>query len=208
MSADASCFGLGAVLVQEQPSGDRRAVAFASQLLMPEERPYSQTEKRALTASWAVHRFKEYYSGLEFKLDTDQPRAALLETMDISLLPLRIQRFLMKLMHFQHKVFYVLGKLLATSDTLSRALMDTLLPSQAADAKHICEEVVHPFPGFVSSRVHELHQDQAGDDEHNFLLAYCTKGWPRQSPLPLSIETYWQHHKVFVSNSFRWVSAS
>ncbi|KAK8775107.1 hypothetical protein V5799_031548 [Amblyomma americanum] len=45
VSADASSHGLGAVLFQDQPSGLRRVVAYASRSLTPTEGRYSQTEK-------------------------------------------------------------------------------------------------------------------------------------------------------------------
>ena len=48
--ADASPFGLGAVLVQTQ-DGVRRAINYASRTLSPVERRYSQTEREAL-ALW------------------------------------------------------------------------------------------------------------------------------------------------------------
>lgn len=48
VSADASSFGLGAVLLQTQPSGERRPVAFASMSVTKTEQHYSQTEKEAL----------------------------------------------------------------------------------------------------------------------------------------------------------------
>ncbi|XP_049272437.1 uncharacterized protein LOC125758830 [Rhipicephalus sanguineus] len=77
ISADASSYGLGAVLLQEQPSGERVAVAFASRSLTCTERRYSQTEKEALAASWVVERFQEYVRGLKFFLETDhQPLVA------------------------------------------------------------------------------------------------------------------------------------
>ena len=45
---DASPVGLGAVLVQKQPDGEYRHVAFASRSLTDVEKRYSQTEKEAL----------------------------------------------------------------------------------------------------------------------------------------------------------------
>lgn len=98
-------------------------------------------------------------------------------------------------MRFQYQVLYVPGKLLATADTLSRAPVDTPLPGQAAEVELFCEEVVRSLPDIVSSRLNELRQAQASDGECNILLEYCTKGWPRQSRLPLHVKKYWQHQK-------------
>lgn len=157
ISADASSFGLGAVLLQEQPSGERRAVAFASRSLTPTERRYSQTEKEALAITWAVQRFEEYVRGLQFFLETDhQPLVALLGSIDVDLLPPRIQRFRLKLMRFQYRVLHVPGKLLATADTLSRAPLDPPLSSRVNQVELFVQEVVRSLPDIVSSQLEHL----------------------------------------------------
>ncbi|XP_077550696.1 uncharacterized protein LOC144163904 [Haemaphysalis longicornis] len=194
VSADASSFGLGAVLLQEQPSGERRAVAFASRSLTSAETRYSQTEKEALAASWAVQRFDQYVCGLDFILETDhQPLVALLGNMEIDLLPPRIQRFRLKLMSYQYKVLYVPGKLLATADTLSRAPVDAPSSQQADQVELYVQELIRSLPGLVSTRWDDLRQAQASDGECDLLVEYCTRGWPRQSRLPLHLKKYWQH---------------
>ncbi|XP_077553537.1 uncharacterized protein LOC144168417 [Haemaphysalis longicornis] len=194
VSADASSFGLGAVFLQEQPSGERRAVAFASRSLTAAETRYSQTEKEALAASWAVQRFDQYVRGLDFILETDhKPLVALLGNLEIDLLPPRIQRFRLKLMSYQYKVLYVPGKLLATADTLSRAPVDVPSSQKADQVELYVQELVRSIPGLVSTRWDDLRQAQASDGECDLLVEYCTKGWPRQSRLPLHLKKYWQH---------------
>nr|XP_037280020.1 uncharacterized protein LOC119172989 [Rhipicephalus microplus] len=91
VSADASSFGLGAVLLQEQQTGERRAVAFASRALTTAEQRYSQIEKEALGVSWAIERFEEFLRGLSFVVETDhQPLVRLLGSADLDLMPPRI----------------------------------------------------------------------------------------------------------------------
>ena len=53
VSADASSFGLGAVLMQEQPSGEMRPMTYAGRSMSETERRYAQTEKVALAFTWA-----------------------------------------------------------------------------------------------------------------------------------------------------------
>lgn len=122
VSCDASSFGLRTVLLQEQPSGEQCAVAFASRLLTEAEQCYSQTEKEALTVAWALHRFGQCVRGMNFMVETDhQPLVTLLGNTVLDTMPPRLQRFRIKLMCYQLRVVYVLGKHLATADTLSRA---------------------------------------------------------------------------------------
>ena len=54
VSSDASSFGLGAVLMQKQPSGEMRPVAYASRSMTETERRYAQIDKEALAITWAL----------------------------------------------------------------------------------------------------------------------------------------------------------
>uniref|UniRef100_A0A4D5RCR6 RNA-directed DNA polymerase n=1 Tax=Ixodes scapularis TaxID=6945 RepID=A0A4D5RCR6_IXOSC len=136
VSADASSFGLGAVLLQTQPSGERRPVAFASRSLTATELRYSQTEKEALAAVWAIQRFDEFLRGLVFDVETDHlPLVSLFGKMDLDVVPPRIQRLRLKVMRYQFTMSYVPGKLLATADTLSR------MPTEPADSSRSVDTI-------------------------------------------------------------------
>ena len=66
VSADASAFGLGGVLLQKQPSGTWQPVAYASRALTPTEQKYAQIEKEALAITWSCDRFSDYIIGKSF----------------------------------------------------------------------------------------------------------------------------------------------
>ena len=59
---------------------------------------------------------------MNFHIETDhKPLVPLLSHKNVDELPLRVQRFRMRLMRFDYSISHVAGKLLTTADTLSRA---------------------------------------------------------------------------------------
>lgn len=60
VSADASSYGLGGVLMQRQPGGEFRPVVYISRSLSPTETRYAQIEKEALAVTWACERLSTY----------------------------------------------------------------------------------------------------------------------------------------------------
>ena len=70
LDIDASDFGLGAVLSQEQ-GGCERVIAYASRTLNKAERKYETTRKELLAIVYRLKQYKEYLLGRHFVIRTD-----------------------------------------------------------------------------------------------------------------------------------------
>ncbi|KAK7930380.1 hypothetical protein WMY93_006775 [Mugilogobius chulae] len=122
VAADASPYGIGAVLTQKQSDDSWRPVTYISRGLTDTERRYAQIEKEALAVTWACERLSSYLMGLQFTLITDhKPLVPLLSTRGLDDLPPRILRFRLRLLRFSFNIIHVPGKNLVTADALSRA---------------------------------------------------------------------------------------
>ena len=101
LSVDASSYGLGAVLLQRQHSGDLQPVVYISRPMTPTEQCYAQIEKEALAFTWACERLSDYLVGMQFHIHTDhKPLVPLFSTKHLEELPVRVQRFRLRMMRF------------------------------------------------------------------------------------------------------------
>ena len=127
VSADASSFGLGAILLQKQPDMNWRPVAYHPRAFMEAEQRYAQIEKEALAVTWACKRSRDYLLGKQFQVQTDhKPLVPLLGPKNIDNLPPCIQRFRMHLMQFHYSIVHVPGKELLSADALLGAPLKDL----------------------------------------------------------------------------------
>ncbi len=195
VSADASSFGLGAVLLQ-QHGKELKPIAFCSRTLTESERRYAQIEKECLAGVWACEKFSQYLTGLEeFKLLTDhKPLVPLMNTRDIDKTPIRCQRLLLRLMRFNPVVQYVPGKEQVVSDAMSRKP----LPCQVDDielSEEVGAHVSSMQRGWPASpgRLQEIRRATEDDRELRAVCDFVLTGWPRrEDAVPDSLRPYYE----------------
>ena len=121
VSSDASRLALGAVLLQLNSCNLWQPVEFASRKLTPTEQNYAMIELEALGITWACEKFDFYLVGRTFEVETDhRPLVSLLGEKDLSQLPIRVQRFKMRLMRYDFSIFHSPGSCMFIADYLSR----------------------------------------------------------------------------------------
>ena len=89
LSADASSYGIGAVLRQRQQNGDLRPISYISRALTDTEQRYAQIEKEALGITCTCERFQDYLIGMRFHIETDhKPLIPLFSSKPLNELPI------------------------------------------------------------------------------------------------------------------------
>lgn len=196
VQADASSYGLGGVLIQEDGENNREIVAYSSRTLTACETRYSQIEKEALALVFATDRFKDYIVGIEITLKTDhRPLTQILQTKHLDKLTPKLQGMRMRLMRYTYSVVYVPGKQLILADSLSRN------PSKNKETKeiNISEDldvylnfIVKSLPA-IKNILERIRTQQETDYTCLRLKQYCTSKWPSKNNLAAGLLPYYQH---------------
>ncbi|UYV84803.1 K02A2.6-like, partial [Cordylochernes scorpioides] len=191
VSADASSFGLGAVIWQTK-DGLRQVIAYASRTLSETEKCYAQIEKEALAITWACEKFKQYIQGLVITLETDhKPLVPIFTSKNIDDLTPRIQRLRLRIMRYSYKIVHTPGKNFIVADALSRS------PRMKVGTQELEEELcayvqqVVSFMPISDVRVKEIKESQDKDQVIQNIIKYTQEGWPERTNVSMSESQYW-----------------
>jgi hypothetical protein len=132
LQTDASKVGIGAVLLQRDPSGEERPVMFISRTLQPAERNYPVREQELLAIVFAAKQFRDLLHGQRFRMETDHESLQFLHSGPLS--P-RVRRWMLALGQLDFDVVYRPGRANLIADTLSRyPVPAAATPEQQAEA--------------------------------------------------------------------------
>ena len=185
LAADASAYGVGAVVSHRFPNGSEQPIAYASRTLSQSERNYAQIEKEALSLVFGIKKFHQYLYGRHFILMTDhKPLTSILGPKQ-GIPPLaaaRMQRWALLLSAYTYDIKFRSTKMHANADGLSRLpLPDDLPVGNAPDPAIFNMSQLESLP----IQAQEVAAATAADPVlHKVLMALRT-GWPGVVPTPL-----------------------
>ncbi|XP_043246361.1 uncharacterized protein K02A2.6-like [Amphibalanus amphitrite] len=190
VTSDASDVGLGAVLSQIYPEGER-VVSFASATLSDTQRKYSVTEREALAAKWSVEHWHKYLFGTHFTLRTDhQALQSLLSSKGIGRAGMRLSRWAIRLMAYSFSVEHVGGSR-NVADGLSRLPASTHTPED--DDQLMVAAITDRIARKSAVTRDSIRAAGAEDEELTRLCRQIVSGWPaRSKDCPTDLQPYYR----------------
>ncbi len=187
IEADASDYGLGAVLLQ-----DGQPIAYASRTLSKTEKGYAQIEKEMLALVFAAERFDQY---LFFKsvifAKTDHKMLEMIFKKLILDAPKRLQRMRLRLQKYRLEVLNHPGKQMHISDALSR-----VPPPETKDKSLFAVQLESidcaTYLNVSDKRFQQVRRETQCERKLQILIDVLTNGWPSQKEeVPISVRDYW-----------------
>ncbi|CAF4598447.1 unnamed protein product, partial [Didymodactylos carnosus] len=158
LQTDASDEGIGAVLLQIYPEGDR-PVGYLSKKITKAQRKWSPTEQECFALMCALDKWHVYLTGVKFTWDTDHQ--ALIHLKNKAQVNKRCGRWPLKIAEYDIKINHIRGIHNAMPDYLSRSPVedpDEIVENTTKSTQ--TDEEVHAIVGAVTRAQSKLQPAQ------------------------------------------------
>ncbi|KAL7077667.1 hypothetical protein ACQ4LE_002821 [Meloidogyne hapla] len=198
VTADASNYGVGAMISHKFPDGSEKAIEYASKSLSQSEKNYGQIEKEGLALVFAVQKFHKMLFGRKFKLRTDhKPLVSIfgnkkgIKVQTAS----RLQRWALILTNYDFDIEFVSTDKMGMADSLSRLINNSIENedkiialvefdsgppdeiNQVEDTvKHVLNIMLEELP--VDNK--QIRIETENDQILKKVKEYICNGWPKQ----------------------------
>lgn len=181
LSVDASQSSMGAVILH-----DKHPIAYASKSMNEAQKRYSQIEKELLAIVYGCTKFHRYIYGQSVNVETDHKPLVAIFNKNLSDIPQRLQRMMLKLQQYDLSVRHVPGKHMYIADTLSRAKFKEINGHDETDeALSSLNDDLRVHANFlvcsinVSERkLNEIKSETMKDITLKKLVSLINNGWP------------------------------
>ena len=169
LQCDASLKGLGACILQ-----DGKPITFASKSLMDTKTRYANIKWELLAIVFGCKKFHTYLYGRSFVVERDHKPLEIICLKNLISAPVRLQRMLLRLQHYDMVITYRPGKEMLLADALSR------LPSRANNTEIKLDLWVKTisFAAFSSSRLTKTATETQKDPILSTVHRLTQNGWP------------------------------
>ena len=177
LDADASAYGIGAVISHIFPNGEERPIAFSSWTLSKAERGYAQVEREALGIIYGVKKFHLYLFGKKFKIRTDHKALTTIlgpKTGIPTLAAERLQRWAMFFTAHDYEVEFRPTHKHGNAGRLSRLLLHTNSTEPTKPSINMLQ--IGAMPVTAEHLKHATNSDPV----LSRVLSYTMTGWPKQ----------------------------
>jgi len=200
LTCDASAYGVGAVLSQEDNENKEPSVAFASKTLNAAEKNYSQIDKEALAIIFGINKFNNFLWGRQFTIKCDcKPLVSIFgPKKGIPIMTAgRLQRYAVFLSGYDFKIQFVTSNK-NSADGLSRLPVDKERePHQGISYLHYLDEMK-----IVNAKL--IQKETIKDPILSKVKYYITNGWPEKVRKELEVFKQKQELLSVEQNTILW----